>query len=357
MGSAEDELCVITAAIPQKRGKMIKLITLIMTALAQEFIQQDQLIPLQDGDLWQRHRTQLLQLSQLNLLKADSVHEAFLARSICEFLGISESPCEVPPPTLWQRLEQERKSPKRRLIGPTHYPQSDIGKNNYHSEYYWDKKMMLVEHSSSSKNPKEDSSSSLAEKGFEPVSLENANESKEAKSVQENVQENLCKSLRSWGPMTITLGSKERAKCSFIVAGTSKRCQTVISLLSLLTRLPYVLCKKKESTENEVRIQHQAPKLKLVHTNRAEVRSSIVCCTSTTYVEGLIRQCNVKGHVIPESKDQNPTAISCRYLIESTSPGTGEAKAFAIDASVLKVRGTNSSEKDTAHFHSSHICL
>lgn len=41
--------------------------------------------------------------------------------------------------------------------------------------------------------PEEDSSSSLAEKGFEPVSLENANESKEAKSVQENVQENLCK--------------------------------------------------------------------------------------------------------------------------------------------------------------------
>jgi len=30
----------------------------LQTALAQEFIQEDQLILLQDGDLWQRHRTE-----------------------------------------------------------------------------------------------------------------------------------------------------------------------------------------------------------------------------------------------------------------------------------------------------------
>lgn len=49
----------------------------------------------------------------------------------CFFLWTA-GPCEVLSPTLWQRLEQERKSPKRRLIGPTHYPRSDIGKNYYH---------------------------------------------------------------------------------------------------------------------------------------------------------------------------------------------------------------------------------
>lgn len=38
--------------------------------------------------------------------------------------------------------------------------------------------------------------------------------------------------------------------------------------MQLACPVVYVLCKKEESTENEVGIQHQAPKLKLVHTNR-----------------------------------------------------------------------------------------